>query len=140
MVLFLQSKKRFCYIPENESEHPVLGWNKSRTLRRSPKTLISHFQNVPRPKSRPKDWKNRRENDPNSGGKTRRLYGSNPISIDGNGVCLNLRNRMDKPDMQEIIYNNQETRGQIPIWFFTRSRMPRPHLYYKNNTTHSTQP
>ena len=59
-----------CYIPENESEHPVLGWNKSRTLRRSPKTLISHFQNVPRPKTRPKNWKNRRDNESNSGGKT----------------------------------------------------------------------
>ena len=29
MVLFLGSKNRFCYIPENESEQPVLGWNKS---------------------------------------------------------------------------------------------------------------
>ena len=31
MVLFLQSKNRFCYIPENESEQPVLGWNKSNS-------------------------------------------------------------------------------------------------------------
>ena len=29
MVLFLRSKKGFRYIPENESEQPVLGWNKS---------------------------------------------------------------------------------------------------------------
>ena len=29
MVLFLQSKNRICYIPENESEQPVLGWNAS---------------------------------------------------------------------------------------------------------------
>ena len=29
MVLFLQSKNRFCYIPENESEQDILGWNKS---------------------------------------------------------------------------------------------------------------
>ena len=27
MVLFLRSKKRFRYIPDNESEQPVLGWN-----------------------------------------------------------------------------------------------------------------
>ena len=29
MVLFLRLKKVFCYIPENESEQSVLGWNKS---------------------------------------------------------------------------------------------------------------
>ena len=29
MVLFLRSKNRFCYIPENESEQPVLGRNMS---------------------------------------------------------------------------------------------------------------
>ena len=29
MVLFLRSRKGFCYIPENESEQSVLGWNKS---------------------------------------------------------------------------------------------------------------
>ena len=29
LVLFLQSKKIFCYIPENESEQNILGWNKS---------------------------------------------------------------------------------------------------------------
>ena len=29
MVLFLRSKNRFCYIPENESEQDILGWNKS---------------------------------------------------------------------------------------------------------------
>ena len=29
MVLFLRSKKGFCYIPENESEQDILGWNKS---------------------------------------------------------------------------------------------------------------
>ena len=29
MVLFLRSIKSFRYIPENESEQPVLGWNTS---------------------------------------------------------------------------------------------------------------
>ena len=29
MVLFLRSIKSFCYIPENESEQTVLGWNTS---------------------------------------------------------------------------------------------------------------
>ena len=29
MVLFLRSKKGFRYIPENESEQDILGWNKS---------------------------------------------------------------------------------------------------------------
>ena len=29
MVLFLLSKNIFCYIPENESEQDILGWNKS---------------------------------------------------------------------------------------------------------------
>ena len=29
MVLLLRSKNRFCYIPENNSKHPVLVWNKS---------------------------------------------------------------------------------------------------------------
>ena len=29
LVLFLRSKKSFCYIPENESEQDVLGWNMS---------------------------------------------------------------------------------------------------------------
>ena len=32
MVLFLRSKTRFCYIPENESEQDILGWNKSQEL------------------------------------------------------------------------------------------------------------
>ena len=32
MVLFLRSKKGFRYIPENESEQPVLGWNKSNYI------------------------------------------------------------------------------------------------------------
>ena len=32
LVLFLRSKKRFWYIPENESEQPVLGWNTSYTI------------------------------------------------------------------------------------------------------------
>ena len=27
LVLFLRSINSFCYIPDNESEHPVLGWN-----------------------------------------------------------------------------------------------------------------
>ena len=31
MILFLQSINSFRYIPENESEHPVLGWNTSLT-------------------------------------------------------------------------------------------------------------
>ena len=43
----------------------------TRTLRRSPKTPISHLQNVSRPKSCHKNWKNRRENESNSGGNTR---------------------------------------------------------------------
>ena len=29
MVLFLRSIKSFCYITENESKQPVLGWNTS---------------------------------------------------------------------------------------------------------------
>ena len=33
MVLFLRSIASFRYIPENESEHPVLGWNTSEALR-----------------------------------------------------------------------------------------------------------
>ena len=33
MVLFLRFKKGFRCIPENESEHPVLGWKKSNELR-----------------------------------------------------------------------------------------------------------
>ena len=32
MVLFLRSKKGFRYIPENESEQDILGWNKSLIL------------------------------------------------------------------------------------------------------------
>ena len=31
MVLFLRSKNRFCYIPENDSEQYILGWNKSKS-------------------------------------------------------------------------------------------------------------
>ena len=29
MFLFLRSQNKIFYIPENESEHPVLGWNKT---------------------------------------------------------------------------------------------------------------
>ena len=32
LVLFLRSINSFCYIPENESEQPVLGWNTSNPL------------------------------------------------------------------------------------------------------------
>ena len=54
-----------------------------------PKTPISHFQNVSRPKSRPKDWKNRRENDSNRGVKTRRLHGTSSVPIYGFGKLHN---------------------------------------------------
>ena len=33
LVLFLRSKNSFCYIPENESEQDILGWNKSGSIR-----------------------------------------------------------------------------------------------------------
>ena len=44
MVLFLQSKKAFRYIPENESEQDILVWNKSKV----PASLSSIY--VPRKK------------------------------------------------------------------------------------------
>ena len=33
LFLFLRSKKSFCYIPDNEIEQDILGWNTSLGLR-----------------------------------------------------------------------------------------------------------
>ena len=86
MVLFLQSKNRFCYIPENESEQDILGWNKSCLIRKqstppmppthptlipptlppkmlSPLTLIPHihWEIANSPPTPPTPWKTRKE-------------------------------------------------------------------------------
>ena len=49
MVLFLRSKKGFRYIPENESEQDILGWNKSDQPVRDPKSTSP--KRVERPES-----------------------------------------------------------------------------------------
>ena len=45
MVLFLRSKKSFCYIPENEIEQDILGWNTSQVISVScyPEALVEAF-------------------------------------------------------------------------------------------------